>query len=180
MEVFMSVPRCFKIFTATTVAQPLIATTLTAAIRGSGLTAQNALVVDSSMFVNSDTVNLASVSAGVIMSTEKAVQVQVVDGTTIKGIFAKDHAAGEFVILSWPCQNIMVQVDKSNVPAGSLFLGSNPQKVPTVAGANAFHDLALTLFYSGPQGFADADNTQNYWIISSTATAGYLPSAVQS
>jgi hypothetical protein len=172
----MSVPRCFKPYSCTTVAQPLIATTLTNQVVGNDLISQTVVVGDSSMFVNSDTVLMVSTGG---TSTELAIQVQVVSPTSVSGIFKKNHAAGEYMVLSFPCQNIMVQGVNANPLTASLFLGVS-KALPTTAGANAFHDLFLTLFYQGPAGFADCDNTANYWCVASSGSQYYLPSAVQS
>ncbi len=172
----MSYPRCFKPYSVAQTAQPLIGTTFTNKVLQSDQ-AQTVTVTDSSMFVNSDTILCVPAAGG--KPTELAIQIQVISSTSIKGIFNKEHASGEYVVLSWPCQNVMVQAVSANPPSASIFLGTG-SAVPTTAGVNAFHDLLLTLFYSGPPGYADSDNTANYWIIAASGTQFYLPSAVQS
>lgn len=172
----MAVPRAFKPLTVTTAAQPLIGTTLTTAITGNGLTAQTVTVADSSIFNNSDTVLMYPAAGGT--PTELAVQIQVVDSTHVKGIFTKAHAAGEWLVLSWPCSNIQIQGIGTAPITASVFIGTT-KKVPTTAGVNAFYDLSLSLYYTGPPGQVNSDNTANYWIISASGTQTYLPSAIQ-
>lgn len=171
----MSVIRAFKPYSVGTTAQPLIGTTATTAFKKSP-NSQTIVVGDSSMFKNSDSINTMPAAGGV--ASEIAVQIQVLTATTISGIFNKDHAAGEFIVLNYPCSNVQVQAVNANPLTASLFLGGG-YAPPTTAGVNAFYDLFLSLYYSGPPGFTNSDNTANYWVISASGTGYYLPSAVQ-
>lgn len=171
----MAVIRCFKPYTVAQTAQPLIGTTSTNAFNRSE-NAQSILVADSSMFLNSDTIDMVPAAGGA--ATELSVQIQVVDATHIKGVFNRNHLAGEYVVLNFPCMNIQVQAVNANPLTASTFLGTN-RAVPTTAGVNAFYDLFLSLYYSGPPAFSNCDNTANYWIIAASGTQYFLPSAVQ-
>jgi hypothetical protein len=174
----MAVVRTFKPYSCSQVAQPLVGSAFQQQVVGNDLVSQTAVVSDSSMFQNNDTIFCMPATGGT--ATELAIQIQVPSATTITGIFKKNHAVGEFAVLSWPCQNIQVQAVVANPLTSSLFLGvgKNP---PTTAAVNAFHDLNLTLYYSGPPGFTDGDNLGLYWIVAAgTTTQFYLPSCVQS
>ena len=168
--------RCFKPYTVTTVAQPLISTTLSAAITGNDATTQTVPVADSSMFVNSDTVNMSAVTGG--PSTELAVQIQVLSATTVSGVFKKNHASGEYMILSYPCMNTNVVSVGLHTLTASVFLGFGPV-LPTTVGVNAFWDLSANGNWAPPMALYDSDNTANYWIIAASGTQYYLPSAKQ-
>jgi len=173
----MPVPRSFRPYTVGTTPLPMFGTTLTDPVNGDPNNAQTVAVGDSSMFLKTDTMNVVP-ATGSTAQQELAIQVISVPGSTsVRAIFNKDHAAGDFAVLSWPCQNIMVQAVTAHPLTTSLFLCSTQSA--TVAGVGAFYDLYQSLFYSGPAGFADSDNTANYWTISASGTAYFLPSATQ-
>jgi hypothetical protein len=178
----MSVVRCFAPLAVTTTVEPLFGTTLGQAVKADGLNAQTVTVGNTSfLFRNNDTaVVFPATPTGQAdappVASETAIQLQVVSSTQVKAIFQRAHSAGDFLVLSHPCSNIMVQAVNANPPSASIWLSC--LQTVTTAGVGAFHDLLLTLFYSGPPGVLVADNTSNYWTIAASGTQYCLPSAV--
>ena len=171
----MSSPRPFKPYSVGTTPQPLIGTTFTNAIIASP-NAQQVAVQDSSMFLSNDQIICVPAAGG--GPTELALQITVVNSTTISAVFTKNHNAGEYAVLDYPCQSIQVQAVNAHPLTNSLFIGGdNP--VVTTAAVNAIFDLYLTNYYSGPPGFTNGDNTSSYWVVAASGTQYYLPSAVQ-
>ena len=81
----MPVPRTFKPYSCTTVAQPLIATTFSNGIAGSEI-GQTVIVPDSSMFLNSDTVNCMPTTGGTPWSYPPQPTARVVRSVTMPAL----------------------------------------------------------------------------------------------
>ena len=172
----MAVVRCFAPISCSTTVEPLFGTTLGQAIRPNAMVAQTVNVGNTThLFRASDSVNIVPAS-GSTAPLETAVQIQVVNSTQVSAIFQKPHAAGDFMVLSYPCSNIMVQAVNAHPPTSSIWLSC--EEDVDASGNGAFHDLLLTLFYSGPAGVLCSDNTANYWILAASGTQYALPSAV--
>ena len=178
----MSNPRVFKFQTAGGTAQPLIATTLTAAITPctiatatSGTAGQSIAVADSSIFQVGDFVNIIPVAGSTTPARETQVPITAIpDGTHIVALNSAPHNSGDWVQLWWPCAQVRVQEQKSNPPAGSLFIGVDG--TVTTAGDYSFEDIAVDFTFLSPIRYNNSDNVSNYWIISSSGSPKYLVS----
>lgn len=170
--------RAFKYFTIATTgtAQPLIGTTLTAAVNPPGPSASQLAisdqlttlpVADSSMFLKGDWVELDSTGSAV---EERCLVFAVPDATHIqvKGMqFA--HASGAFVRLAVLVNDIYVQPADGNTVA--MFVGTS--SALTTAGAFAIKKLIFTASGTQPQEFyisrraagANPENIGQYWIV---------------
>jgi hypothetical protein len=168
--------RAFKYVTigTTNTAQPLIGTTLTAAVNPPGPTASQIAVsdqlttlpvADSSFFLNGDWVMLD------VGANEERVIIQTVpDGTHIqvKGM-AKAHANGTFVRLAVLTNDLYIQPKDGNT--ASLYVGTSS----ALTNAGAFAIKQLTKVTAGTQpndfyinrgtGLGNPEDLGQYWIV---------------
>lgn len=165
--------RAFKYFTigATNTAQPLIGTTLSTAVPAPILFSPDALttltVVDSSMILAGDPVDLDSTAAA---SEERVYVFKVVDATHIqvKGMqFA--HANGAFVRLGAMANDIYIQPKDGNTQ--SLFAGTSSaskidgtlaiKQLVKVAAASQANDF----YINRGTGSGNPEALSQYWIV---------------
>jgi hypothetical protein len=176
--------RAFKYFSITAggTPQPLVGTTLTAALNAptNPDTAVTATVADSSMFLAGDATRLESTGA----ATEERVRVfQVVDATHIQLVGVKfNHLSGIFVRLSISINSIYIQALDGNL--GALYIGLSSAMVKAT-GVQVVAKLQLAgtgvqpfEFLSTRSGLANADDLGQLWI-DGTTTDKYLPSVGQ-
>jgi hypothetical protein len=169
--------RSFKVYTCTTAVQPLLGTTLQTAAIASQTGANTLLVGDTSMFVGSDSVNIVPASGST--APWESTQVTVLSATTMTATLRNNHNAGDFVVLSWPCSNVQVMPVGAHTPTSSVWIGTGATPTVTTAGTNAFWDLFYNGAYNPQMAIYDSDNTSNYWVISASGMAYYLPSSKQ-
>jgi hypothetical protein len=175
--------RAFKYFTLAGTAQPLIGTTLSAAVVPptnvpditTALT--NLPVADSSMFLNGDWAILDSTGA----AGEERVQVFTVPDAThiqVKGMkFA--HANGAFVRLAVLANDILIQPADGN--AAPVYVGNS--SALTTAGVAAIKKVVFVVAGTQPQEFyisrrsgsSNPEDIGQYWIIG-TSPDKYLAS----
>jgi len=177
--------RAFGYITIGASAQPLISTTLAAAVAPSILpdsTQQTTLqVASSAIFVVKDTVVIGLVSGTSFTNVERAQIVKIPDAThiTVQGL-SLTHAANELVVLSIPVATLSVQSKDGNT--GAIGIGTGPgvnlttgvqllYKLATVA-ASAQPNVRDFTFATGINGI----NTSDLWIVG-TQNDTYLPSA---
>lgn len=177
----MSYPRGFGVQSTTSVVQPMFGVTLSSNVgvaQPPGQTSSVMIVASNTIFQTNDQVNILP-GASSTTKPEYRVQIQVTNATTITGVLQWPHNTGDYVVLDYPCQNVMVQSVAAHTLTNSLFLACSTAATNT--GGYAFWDLNVTNPYLGPSGFGNADNTSNYWVIAASATTQYfLASAVQS
>lgn len=176
--------RAFRYFSigATNVAQPLIFTTLTAAVPAGTSGVQTYAVADSSVFQPNDWAIIGSSAGG---DEERVLVTSIVDATHIKvvrrdnnGVFIA-HANGAFIRLSMACATVYVQTKDGN--AAAIFVGT--QGV-TTAGVNATKKLQQVALAAQPTEFLDTFNADSgpnpidvgeVWV-AGTLNDQYLPS----
>ena len=176
--------RAFKYFqiAATNTPQPLIGTTMSAAVavptNVPDLTAAltSIPVADSSMFAKGDWAMLD------VTTNEERVQVfSVPDGTHVKVVgMALPHASGAFVRLAVLANDIYIQPADGN--SGALYVG-NASTLSTTTGAAAIKKLIQTAGGTQPQEFyisrraagANPEDIGQYWI-AGTLNDKYLAS----
>lgn len=168
-------------------AQPLIGTTLTAAIFPSpdqatgSLAAGNANsqvvspVASAANFRKGDRVLLgvaATFSQAATVNSDSGF-VQAVDlignKLTINGL-QRNHASGEFVVLSIQASRVKIQTN-----ASSVYLGGDST---VAAGSSTLAEILLPgqSYDIGPSSPADVYGTGGYWVASASASDTYLPS----
>lgn len=168
--------RSFKYFTVTSgTTQPLVGTTLSAAITGSA-SAQSVAVADSSMFLVGDYVLVGTV-------TERVKITAIADGTHITGVFPTSVATGANVRLYAPCTSVYVQTLDGN--AGNIFIG-NASTITPATGVGAICKLTKSTATNQPTEFStgnvygfNPENIANFWVTGDNTNDSYLPSFEQ-
>ena len=153
---------------------PLVATTLQTGVQIVPGQTQTVLVGSTTLFQNNDTVNIIPAATNG-PAAETALQIQVLSATSISAAFLRGHAAGDFVVLRWPCGNVTVQQSGVTTLTASCFIGGSP--LLTTAGAYALWDVRVATFQSCMMGMGHCDDTANYWI-SGNGTGQVLVGAI--